>query len=125
MIYKDNVAGYDATGYPAGRSLRIGGYHQDELCLNCTKTIYYHSGWSCSSNGSRLFSKDNQHSQYLTKTMKDSLTPSINKATTIPAPPESSSINQNVDLSDWKSWAHKKDGDCPCGISRRVCDYHR
>ena len=30
-----------------------------------------------------------------------------------------------VDVSDWRVWAKQPKGNCPCGISRNDCDYHR
>jgi hypothetical protein len=42
--------------------------------------------------------------------------------------PEPKIAKKNIkkyDISDWRAWAHNKDGDCPCGISRKMCDYHR
>jgi hypothetical protein len=35
------------------------------------------------------------------------------------------SRSKDVDVSDWRAWSHKAEGDCPCGIARQVCHYHR
>lgn len=32
---------------------------------------------------------------------------------------------EEVDISDWRAWQHKAVGDCPCGIARQACSYHR
>lgn len=28
-------------------------------------------------------------------------------------------------LEPWKAWQHNMPGECPCGIARAVCDYHK
>jgi hypothetical protein len=32
---------------------------------------------------------------------------------------------RSVDLSDWRTWAHNRPGECKCGVPKNVCDYHR
>ncbi len=32
---------------------------------------------------------------------------------------------KEVDLTDWRSWAHNKPNDCPCGIKKIDCEFHR
>ena len=60
--------------------------------------------------------------------MQDSLLKhiAVANAVFVGEPPKLDLIpNHKSDISDWKSWAHNKPGDCPCGISRKMCDYHR
>lgn len=37
----------------------------------------------------------------------------------------SPSIKKDLDLSDWKNWRSQAPGECPCGMLRQVCEYHR
>jgi hypothetical protein len=40
--------------------------------------------------------------------------------------PKINSITPEVyDICHWQAWAHNKSGDCPCGIVRIDCSYHR
>ncbi len=32
---------------------------------------------------------------------------------------------RSVDTSDWRAWRHNAPGDCPCGIVKKDCAYHR
>ncbi len=32
---------------------------------------------------------------------------------------------RTTDISDWRAWAHNEPGDCPCGIARSRCEFHR
>jgi hypothetical protein len=49
---------------------------------------------------------------------------------TWPCPPPPERVRRepekrDVDLSDWRLWAHREPGHCPCGIVRADCEYHR
>jgi len=37
----------------------------------------------------------------------------------------SSSQPDMTNLTDWKLWRHNVPGECPCGISRQDCSYHK
>lgn len=37
----------------------------------------------------------------------------------------SHSPTKSIDISDWRAWQHRTNGDCPCGISKSQCSYHR
>jgi hypothetical protein len=89
--------------------------------------------------------------RYLTSTMLASMSAYIRNIAAFPSGPPascSSSSNhwkiasdfitnkaakfkQNVESSHeekpltWQDFAHKAPGDCPCGIARSMCDYHR
>lgn len=32
---------------------------------------------------------------------------------------------KEVDISDWRAWAHNRPGECACGIPRERCTYHK
>lgn len=32
---------------------------------------------------------------------------------------------KDVDVSDWRAWSNKTPGQCPCGIAKSQCDYHK
>lgn len=133
MIYKDNNAQSDTEDHPARRG--------NELCLNCGKVYSLHYGWRCNGAGiDNTFFSVQASNRYLTQSMKDSL--NMNNRPTDPAPttvkmkavsttPASSTTmsdeitQQDLDVSDWKNWVHNSPGECPCGISRRDCTYHK
>lgn len=35
------------------------------------------------------------------------------------------SLGPVIEPEPWKAWQHNTPGDCPCGIARAVCDYHK
>lgn len=45
---------------------------------------------------------------------------SIKGSVNIPAAP----VIDKTDMSDWRNWAHNREGECRCGIHRSQCKYH-
>jgi hypothetical protein len=39
--------------------------------------------------------------------------------------PTPTKVVQVPDLSDWRTWARPRPGECACGIPRHTCDYHK
>lgn len=130
MIYKDDNSQYDLEDMP---------YNRHEDCLNCGQEHSNHFGWICyntlgitdgfgdlSTNFSDYLPTD----KYLTQSMKDSI---ISKSdylishykflSDLADKPAHQTAKPTID--QWQTWAHNQPGDCPCGIKREVCDYHR
>lgn len=122
MIYKDSLSDSDCDSMPAERP--------DQGCENCGETYWEHSGWRCpnSSSPNQTFSNLPAEHRYETASMKASLpdfyvsAPSPRDFQHVAVKPEEP---KPVDLSDWRAWAHNKPGDCPCGIAKANCEFHR
>lgn len=124
MIYKDKFASLDKEELPKGRG---------EPCLNCRMKLGNHNGWACH-RYERCFSKLTPHERYMTRSMLDSINSHNN-----PAVPQAlwqskdvcinnmvaAASKEEVDVSDWRKWQHKAEGECACGIRREMCVYHR
>ena len=127
MIYNDSQSQNDTEKMPAERDR--------EGCENCGTTFWEHSGWRCpnSSLHGITFSNLPQEHRYLTASMQASIAHTNVKvweevlrkgfaAAKLVSKPEEP---KPVDLSDWRAWAHNKPGDCPCGIAKANCEFHR
>ena len=116
MNYNDSKSQNDIEEMPAERN--------GEGCENCGTTYWEHSGWRCP-NSSQLgitFSNLPQEHRYLTASMQASIAHTNVKVWEEVSKPEEP---KPVDLSDWHAWAHNKPGDCPCGIAKANCEFHR
>lgn len=34
-------------------------------------------------------------------------------------------FREDYNKNDWRAWRHNLPGECPCGMTRERCDYHR
>jgi len=120
MIYKDAHAHLDTERTPAAR--------HGEACVNCGEWWEEHDGWRCPDAVSlyTTFHGLVESERYTTMSMYVSIQndPPTQRS---PATCQESAVQVVVkaDLSDWRTWAHNRPGDCPCGIARTMCDYHR
>lgn len=128
MIYKDAKAEFDEDNLPSCRS--------DEECLNCGAEWDDHCGWSCPGGDEKNFYCLSPEDRYETQSMRASLSaPKVAimvaqqklKARPLPQAKDLSSLPQvqTKDLSDWRAWRNQAPGECPCGIVKTMCDYHR
>mgnify|MGYP006935541951 FL=1 len=108
MIYKDLLSPLDTETLPANR---VG-----EVCNNCGEGYFFHIGWSCEPLSNIIsFKEIDPKKRYET----DSMYYSINIL------PKQNVIKIAYDSSNWKAWAHNIEGDCPCGINKKDCNYHK
>lgn len=94
-------------------------------CLNCGEVWGNHGAWACGESSDSFFELDPEN-RFLTRAMKDSLS---SKEAMRPHDTERSMIASkpvvpSVDLTDWKTWAKRPAGECPCAISAKDCRYH-
>lgn len=119
MIYKDELAKFDTDELPCERP---------EPCMNCGDYYVNHDGWRCPTSGSEctyytdLYADERYQTQIMVMSKK-SVKEIVNEKPVVLA--QAVVVEPKVDLSDWRTWAHNRPGDCPCGIARTVCDYHR
>lgn len=121
MIYNDKYACDDFEECP--------GCRPDEVCINCGNHWNRHANWGCDEY--LYFSETFEHNRYLTQSMIDSISPNttvkqmkmseVNHSDMYGYP----KITNPKDISDWRNWAHNVSGECPCGIVRSICEYHR
>lgn len=116
MIYLDLDGYCDSENEPVNRN---------EICVNCGKEWYDHSGWSCNGYGPADFSSLEITKRYLTQKMINSLLVPMDAVKELNKNTSNKSINSEVDVSDWRSWAHNIPGECACGIKRHMCTYHK
>ena len=120
MKYFDDLAGLDVECVPGNRGSK---------CLNCGRNYWAHSGWKCPTSNSlnTYFSQLGPTERYFTAEMKASLYHPLplplDFALITPVTPKDAP--QPKDMSDWRNWAHNRPGDCPCGIVRSRCSYHK
>lgn len=118
MIYNDKPANYDVEGCPAKR--------QDDICLNCGHDWGKHIGWSCPEFSTQEFSNCSPNARYLTQSMLDNIKTNGRAERLMNAYQMiETDKNESVKEDSWRAWAHNKPGDCPCGILRSACEYHR
>lgn len=129
MIYKDSECQKDTDPMPAERD--------GEGCENCGTSYWEHDGWRCpnSSHRSNHFSNLPSDHRYLTASMQASIVHPTHKAWSDALRDAFNEAKQEleskpeepkpVDLTDWRTWAHNKPGDCPCGIAKANCEFHR
>jgi hypothetical protein len=125
MIYKDKYAHKDTPHLPA-----IRGKDRGEVCLNCAYYFDEHNGWACGEwdefDGEMVFPNSTDfhdlcdNKRYLTQSMKDSIQAPVRVALTI-----KKNELREIDIGDWRTWAHNVSGECSCGIKRSQCDYHK
>jgi hypothetical protein len=141
MIYSDAKSANDTDREPA---CRLG------ACLNCGNGWAYHFGWRCVNIPSveKLFSRLPEKYRFITQEMKDSINgPITQPVPTLRSPSASESkivdiFKQDIadyerrnqkqpvakeEVPEWKKWrdANVNTGDCPCGLIRSTCEYHR
>lgn len=126
MIYKDLDSIYDREEVPAFR---------EGNCINCGFDWDNHNGWSCHNSHSkrRGFMLEDEDKRFLTKVMQDSISPEAPivyafefPVKNIPSNTSQSKVAESCDPSThWKGWAHNVVGDCPCGIKRTQCEFHK
>lgn len=126
MIYKDAHGRDDANDMP---------WDREEECVHCGMHHADHNGWECPDEDGDFvhggtFSSTPSDSRYLTRSMRDSLASvSVHVGSIRPkgAPIRTATPMEKpkADLSDWRTWAHNQPGECPCGIHRQQCTYHR
>lgn len=113
MIYKDLLSPLDKPDCPANR---IG-----ESCLNCGEGFFFHKGWSCDiSELYTDFISVLHWNRYETLSMAQSIFEDTLKVNV-----KEKEVKQKYDISDWRAWGHNVAGDCPCGIKKTLCDYHK
>jgi len=121
MIYKDILAATDTDDLPRMR--------HDDLCINCGNGWLAHSGWGC--YFSATFKDTGTTNRYVTQSMLDSLKAGSDSNREGSAQPSITSFikgnPESFDLSDWRAWRNSsmKPNECPCGIVRVQCDYHK
>ncbi len=127
MIFNDIHAHRDSEECPAKRQ---------EACMNCGHYWDDHIFWSCY-DAVECYKFDQAYSgeQYLTQSMLDSIEPPTMQKiqvkqscapVTMNTPNLLNPDNRN-DLTDWRTWANvnKLPSECPCGIYRNDCSYHK
>lgn len=121
MIYSDQYAHLDTEEKPFDRS---------EHCLNCGERHGMHYGWSCSEclyEYEGCFSTVHPTNRYETKSMRNTSKSQLQFFDVVAVVGDSIEIARKPikDLTDWRAWAHNVEGECPCGIHRQQCDYHK
>lgn len=116
--YSDKVGHLDTYTEPADR--------KGERCLNCDKEHGSHFGWACEGkNADRDFDELSYSIRYITASMRKSrgLPPKGNFAYKYD---EGGSLKPEYsgDVSEWRTWAKVKPGECACAIPRHQCKYH-
>jgi len=126
MIFKDYWATWDTEKYPASRQM-------DDKCLNCSKKRFSHFGWSCVHPG-RIFFEDVPRSCcYVTQSMLNSIRMTLeeflasNPAPCGPAVQPPLVVKPTSENPQWKTSLNlsMRHGECPCGVARAVCSYHK
>lgn len=137
MIYADRAAVDDLESEPVDR---------DEPCLNCGGQWWEHNGWICNNSGfirtDCRFSNVPPAYRYLTRGMLDTagtghgrnlyLTPNevIFIACKRAAAAAVDIIARPPRINDRPDWflsreAGLQPGECPCGIAKQRCAYHK
>lgn len=125
MIYKDALSVSDSESCPAKRL---------EDCLNCAQSWGQHRGWSCTRTRLSFYEIGVSTERYETQSMRDSLShPKVPIIVAQQKPkgwdslstPKAPTAKAETDLSDWRAWRNQAPGECPCGIVKTMCDYHR
>lgn len=115
--YNDSVGDKDTYLRPADRC--------GERCLNCDQTHGYHHGWACEDTGVRDFDELAWDKRYLTASMRIKGRGLPLKGKFAHKYDASGQLKlEHADLSDWRTWARVKPGECGCGIPRHQCKYH-
>lgn len=116
MIYLDSLASSDNPVMPADRK---------EPCINCGEMWGYHRGWSChAACPNQAFNTSKKC--YMTKSMRDSIqaqsaTTTQHVITGIDLAADNSSRSTTIDVTT----KVQKSQECPCGIVRADCTYHK
>ena len=138
MIFKDVWSSNDREIKPWNRSL--------ELCVNCGKGWYSHSGWGCDSiwGGFAIvkFSETIDTNRYMTSSMQksiqsplppfgkidlDELMPNtLKSADSLERLEKCFASTKNVEEPEWKKWrdVNRKPNECPCGALYGKCEFH-
>lgn len=141
MIFKDAFASKDRDDMPCSRGVNT-------LCLNCGNPYFEHYGWSCSRSRPTTqsnFSKLSAHEHYITTSMLSSLGYlddelyfyHKHRASVVLDPgrglgPASPAVPRPVtpahaEKPQWlvSRMSSTAPGECPCGVARNICSYHR
>ena len=99
MIYDDEMSEFDLEVCPANR---------EGKCVNCNKTWLQHAGWACDTYiGPKVFSKLESSQRFL-----------------VPIMLASKKIDVSIPLKS-EAWINVPPNECPCGIVRADCSYHK
>jgi hypothetical protein len=102
-----------------------------EPCQNCGKAYAKHFGWACNDDDFNFkFSDLMDFEKYVTSDMIDSEGQVSVSFQRKPFKESSKTLNQvkppiEDQSDDWRAWANNKPGECPCGIIRHLCTYHK
>lgn len=115
---------------------------KEEICILCGSSWWSHEGWLCPKDPTRNqygnvrfdVTKIPREYRFWTQSMYDlakqgkynQLTSHIHHSTTIStADIRPSPTSPVAEVPEWRKWQHNAPGECPCGIVRSMCDYHR
>jgi len=114
----------DANNMPAQRSYNI-------VCINCNEPWSKHSYWSCDSSLTGSSAYYNALPADKRFTVPDMIVNNPSSPAKIKpvqgkfATSKDDKKSQSKDISNWQTWAHNRNGDCACGITKSICSYHR
>lgn len=136
MIFADSEAHHDTPSKPA---------HRPGNCMQCFRIWKDHHGWACPDSAITMRGRtfENLHAAYrfCTPEMRATVSNAVwsanekplgsrglskpvapTAAKPVPQPPQKS-----LEVPQWKLSLSlsMKDGECPCGIARSVCSFHR
>lgn len=110
-----------------------------EDCVLCGGSWWSHEGWLCPQKPSSTYyanvrfdvTKIPREYRFWTQSMYDlakqgkysQLTSHIHHKPHILSPTLEVPVVE--DIPEWRKWQHNAPGECPCGIVRSRCDYHR
>lgn len=128
MIFKDYWATWDTEKYPASRQT-------DDKCLNCGQRRIVHRGWRCDDapSGSIFFDDGPRTTCYVTQSMLNSIRMTLEEfLASKPAPCGPTVqpplvVKPTSENPQWKTSLNlsMRHGECPCGVARAVCSYHK
>ena len=114
--YSDTVGHLDTYTRPADR--------RGERCLNCDQPHGMHYGWSCNELGSHDFDELPWEKRYVTASMRKSRNLGLKGAFAHKYDASGQIKLEHADVTDWRTWARVKPGECACAIPRHQCKYH-
>jgi hypothetical protein len=126
MDFEDRIDAPDIKR--VGKFLLHVGY---DFCYNCYRSVADHTGWACSpvdgvkeydklTFGRRFYAIDMFNNTWTPPT--EFSKPSCAKE----QEPKSCRVpEKKIETDHWKAWSHQIPGDCPCGIKKHLCEYHK
>lgn len=116
--YKDAEAHNDRRYRPAVRT---------EHCLHCGKSRVCHTGWSCSLAYPDNFDQCPESMRFLTQEMWDSLVlgPAVGPVKLVSYDITFTPRSVTTPDDGLKTYANLQPHECPCGIARSGCEYHK